>query len=69
MIWPGRERLKLGKSSAFVKRDLRLLPLTDAEFEVDFFLDRRFSTTRREVWEGMAIETEYGALLAMERAE
>ena len=69
MIWPGCEHLKLGKSSAFVKRDLRLLPLTDAEFEADFFLDRRFSTARREVWEGMVIEREYGALLAMEHAE
>ncbi|MBN2023965.1 MAG: hypothetical protein JW809_14370 [Pirellulales bacterium] len=49
MIWPGCEHLKLGKSSAFVKRDLRLLPLTDAKFEADFFLDRGVSTARREV--------------------
>ena len=69
MIWPGCEHLKLGKSSAFVKRDLRQLPLTGAEFEADFFLDRRFSTARREVWEGMVIERECGALLAMEQAE
>ncbi len=68
MIWPGDEHLKLGKSSAFVKRDLRLLPLTEAEFEADFFLDRRFSTKRREVWKGLVIERESGALLAMEDA-
>ena len=69
MIWPGCEQLKLGKSSAFVKRDLRLLPLTEAEFEADFFLDRKFSTKRREVWKGLVIERDSGALLAMEDAE
>ena len=30
------DKFKLGKS-AFVKRDLRLLPLTEAEFDADFF--------------------------------
>ena len=69
MIWPGCEQLKLGKSSAFVKRDIRSLPLTDAEFEADFFLDRRSSTKRRELWKGLVIERESGALLAMEDAE
>jgi hypothetical protein len=58
MIWPGCEQLKLGKSSAFVKRDIRSLPLTDAEFEADFFLDRRSSTKRRELWKGLVIERE-----------
>ena len=68
-MWPGDEHLKLGKTSAFVKRDLRLLPLTDAEFEADFFLDRGFSTKRREAWMGMVIEREFGALLAMENVQ
>jgi len=61
--------LKLGKTSVFVKRDLRILPLTDAEFEADFFLDRRFSTKRREAWKGMVIEREHGGLLALENVE
>ena len=60
------DKLKLGKSSAFVKRNLRILPLTDAEVEADFFLDHRFSTKRRKAWKGMVIEREFGALLAME---
>lgn len=47
------------------KRDIRPLPLTDAEFEADFFFDPRFSSKRREVWKGMIIEREFGALLAM----
>jgi hypothetical protein len=42
------------------------LPLTDAEFEADFFFDRGFSTKRREAWMGMVIEREFGAVLAME---
>ncbi len=65
-MWLWSENLKLGKTSAFVKRDLRLLPLTEAEFEADFFLDRGFSTKRREAWTGMVIKREFGALLAME---
>jgi hypothetical protein len=60
------EHLKLGKTSVFVKRDLRVLPLTDAEFEADFFLDRRFSTKRREAWFGIVVERESGDLLALE---
>jgi len=60
------DTLKLGKGSAFVKRDLRALPLTDAEFEADFFLDRKGSTKRREVWMGMVIERTFGVLQAME---
>jgi hypothetical protein len=69
MIWPGCENLKLGKASAFVKRDLRILPITDAEFEADFFLDPRFSTKRREVWKGLVIERESAGVLATEDAE
>ena len=65
-MWEWSEHLKLGKSSAFVKRDLRVLPLTEAEFEADFFLDLRFSTKRREVWTGMVFEREFGALMAMD---
>ena len=65
-MWLWSEHLKLGKGSAFVKRDVRRLPLTDAEFEADFFLDRGFSTKRREVWMGMVIEREFGGVLAME---
>ena len=68
-MWPWDEHLKLGKTSAFVKRELRLLPLTDAEFEADFFLDRGFSTKRPEAWMGMVIEREVGALLAMENVQ
>ena len=60
------DKLKLGKGSAFVKRDLRVLPLTDAEFEADFFLDSVFSSKLQEHWQGMVIERESGALLATE---
>ena len=60
------DNLKLGKGSAFVKRDLRLLPLTDAEFEADFWFDAESSTKRREVWRGMVIELEFGGVLAMD---
>ena len=50
-MWEWCDELKLGKSSPFVKRELRELPLTDAEFEADFFLDRRLSTKRRDAIE------------------
>ena len=63
------DNLKLGKGSAFVKRDLRLLPLTEAEFEADFWFDAQSSTKRREVWTGMVIERESGAVLAMRNVE
>jgi hypothetical protein len=63
------DNLKLGKGSAFVKRDLRLLPLTEAEFEADFWFDAESSTKRREVWTGMVIERESGAVLAMRNVE
>ena len=57
-MWEWSDKLKLGKSSAFVKRDLRLLPLTEAEFEADFFLEPKFSTRRQEIWMGMVVERE-----------
>lgn len=66
-MWQWGDKLKLGtSSSAFVKKKLRPLPLTDAEFEADFFLDRGFSTKRREMWMGMVIERESGGVMAME---
>jgi len=65
-MWEWSDKLKLGKSSAFVKRDIRSLPLTDAEFEADFLLDPKYSTNRQEMWMGMVIEREFGGLLAME---
>ena len=66
MIVPGDENLKLGKGAVFVKRDLRCLPLTDAEFEADFWLDPMISPKRQERWVGAVFEREFGALLAME---
>ena len=65
-MWEWSDKLKLGKGSAYVKRNLRALPLTDAEFEADFFPDRRLSTKRREQWCGMVVEREFAGLLAME---
>ena len=65
-MWEWSDKLKLGKTSAFVKRDIRSLPLTDAEFEADFFLAPEHSTKRQEVWMGMVVEREFGGLLAME---
>jgi hypothetical protein len=65
-MWEWSEHLKLGKSSAFVKRDLKALPLTEAEFEADFFFDARFSTKRRETWTGLVVDREFGGLPAME---
>ena len=64
-MWEWSDKLKLGKSSAFVKKDLRPLPLTDAEFEADFFLDQESSTKRQERWMGMVIEREFGGVLAL----
>jgi hypothetical protein len=66
-MWEWSDRLKLGKSSsAFVKKDIRPLPLTEVEFEADFFFDPVFSTKRQEQWMGMVIEREFGGVLAME---
>jgi hypothetical protein len=63
-MWAWSDKLKVGR--AFVKRDLRVLPLTDAEFDADFFLDPVYSTTRQQHWRGMVIEREFGGVLAME---
>lgn len=65
-MWEWSDKLKLGKASAFVKKDLRPLPLTDAEFEADFFLDPVFSTKGQEHWKGLVIEREFDGLLALE---
>ena len=59
------DKFKLGKS-AFIKRDLRPLPLTEAEFDADFFIDRESSSKDQERWMGVVIEREFGGLLAME---
>ncbi len=65
-MWEWCDKLKLGKSSAFTKRDIRALPQTEAEFEADFFLDPEYSTKDQEAWNGVVIEREHGAVLAME---
>ena len=65
-MWEWSDKLKLGKSSAFVKRDIASLPLTEAEFEADFLLDPEFSTKRKEAWVGLVIDRKDGAVLAME---
>ena len=59
------DKFKLGKS-AFIKKDLRLLPLTESEFDVDFFFDHESSSKNQERWIGLVIEREFGGLLAME---
>ena len=66
-MWEWSDKLKLGKSSsAFVKKNLRPLPLTEVEFEADFFFDPESSSKRQERWMGMVIEREFGGVLAME---
>ncbi len=60
-MWEWCDKLKLGKSSAFTKRDIRSLPQTEAEFEADFFLD-----PESQAWTGAVIEREQGAVLALE---
>ena len=65
-MWEWSEKLKLGKSSAFVKRDIRALPQTEAEFEADFFLDPKLSTEDEQAWTGAVIEREHGSMLACE---
>ncbi len=48
------DKLKLGKSSsAFVKKNLRPLPLTEVEFEADFFLSLESASKGQEVWMGV----------------
>jgi len=58
------DKFKLGKS-AFVKRNLRLLPLTEAEFEADFFFDRESPSKDQDRWMGLVIEREFGGVLVM----
>jgi hypothetical protein len=65
-MWEWCDKLKLGKSSAFTKRDIRALPQTEAEFEADFFLDPGFSTGGERTWTGAVIEREHGSVLALE---
>ncbi len=66
-MWEWCDKLKLGtSSSAFVKREIRALPQTEAEFEADFFLDPTFSTEGEETWTGAVIERDHGAVLALE---
>lgn len=65
-LWESSDKLKLGKSSGFVKKNLRPLPLTDAEFEADFFFDQRLSVRDGEVWIGLVVERELGTVLAFE---
>ena len=65
-MWELCDKLKLGKSSPFTKRDIRELPHTEAEFEADFFLDPEFSTESQDAWKGLVVEREYGFVLALE---
>jgi hypothetical protein len=68
-MWEWSNQLKLGKSSsAFVKTKLRALPLTEVQFEADFFLDPGSSIKREEQWMGLVVDFEFGAILAMEVA-
>ena len=62
------DKFKLGKS-AFIKRDLRLLPLTEVEFDADFWFDTESSTKRQERWLGLVIGREFGDVLAMENVQ
>jgi len=65
-MWEWSDKLKLGKSSAFVKKDLRSLPQTEVDFEADFFLDAASSSRRPERWVGMVLERTFSGVLAME---
>jgi hypothetical protein len=66
-MWDWCDKLKLNtSSSALVKRDIRSLPQTNAEFEADFFFDQKYSTKRQERWVGSVIQREDGAVLAVE---
>lgn len=65
-LWGSSDKLKLGKSSAFVKKNLRTLRLTEAEFEADFFFDHRLSEKDGDAWIGMVVERELGAVLALD---
>ena len=61
-LWESSDKLKLGKSSGFVKKRLRTLRPTDAEFEADFFFDHRLSEKDWDVWIGIVVEREYSAV-------
>jgi len=66
-MWDWCDELKLNTSScAFVKRDIRSLPVADAEVEADFFLDPKYSTKRKQRWVGSVIQREAGAVLAVD---
>jgi hypothetical protein len=65
-MWEWSDKLKLGKSSVFVKRDLRALPQTEAEFDADFFFDTKSLTEDQAAWTGAVIEREHGSILALE---
>ena len=65
-MWEWSDKLKLGKSSAFVKKDLRSLPQTEVDFETDFFLDAAPSCGHHERWVGMVLERTFSGVLAME---
>jgi len=65
-MWEWNDKLKLGKSSAFVKKALRPLPQTEIDFEADFFLDAASSKGHDERWVGIVIERTFSGLLAME---
>ena len=66
VMWEWSDKLRLGKSSAFVKKDLHSLPLMEVDFEADFFYGAAFSSKRHERWVGMVIERMFGSVLAME---
>lgn len=67
-MWEWGDQLKLGKSSAFVKKRLRLLPQAEVDFEADFFLDAASFSRRYEYCVGMVVERMFGGVLAMEDA-
>jgi hypothetical protein len=66
---PVKENLRLGKGAAFVKTKLRRLPLTDAEFEADFWPRPGRSNRRRKAWIGACLDRAFGAVLAMADVE
>lgn len=68
-MWEWSDKLKLGKSAIFVKRDIRSLPQTEAEFEADFVFDPRSLSKGGGGWTGVVVERENGNLLALECVE
>ena len=61
-MWEWSKKLKLAHLVGLRKKALRPLPLTETEFEADFFLDPEFSTKRQETWTGAVVEREQGVL-------